>query len=384
MDFLVLFLIALSVGLLAMPILIRIFLRMRVTDSPGGRKIHKQHIPSMGGIVIYLSVLIAALFALFFSEMRQLNYFLVAFTLLFFTGLSDDLTELRPIHKLLAQCIGCLLVVVYADIRITGLYGFMGIEVLPLALSFAISFLVIISLTNAFNLIDGLDGLAGSISLMNFTFLAWWFSVAGNESFGKLALIFSGALLAFLVFNWQPAKIFMGDTGSLSVGFTLAVMCILFIDSNGNLEAGHPWKLNAPIASALALTIVPVYDTSRVFIRRIRRKKSPFEPDKSHVHHFLLRMGLSHAQVVLILSAIKLLFIALIIISAPLSDTWMIPLVLGLSLLLGWRLDAYTLKRVKVLAKKAPPVLARKPLTTNQIKKGLLEKFPEEIHISDN
>jgi UDP-N-acetylmuramyl pentapeptide phosphotransferase/UDP-N-acetylglucosamine-1-phosphate transferase len=368
MDFLILFLISLSVGLLAMPVLIGVFVKMRVTDTPGGRKIHKQHTPSMGGIVIYLSVLIAALFALFFVEMQQLNYVLIAFTLLFFTGLSDDLTELRPIHKLLAQCIGCLLVVVYADIRITGLYGFMGIEVLPLVVSYGLSFLVIIALTNAFNLIDGIDGLAGSISLLNFSFLAWWFTVAGNEPFGKFSLIFCGALLAFLFFNWHPAKIFMGDTGSLSIGFALAVMVVLFIDTNGNLPNSHLWKFNAPIASALALTIVPVYDTTRVFIRRLRRKKSPFAPDKSHIHHFLLRMGLNHAQVVLVLFAIKLVFIGLVIVAAPLSDALMIPLVLVLSLLLGWRLDAYTLKRVKVLTKKAPPVLVKKALTTNQIK----------------
>ncbi len=176
----------------------------------------------------------------------------------------------------------------------------------------------------------------------------------------------------------------MGDTGSLSIGFVLAVMVVLFIDTNGNLPNSHSWKFNAPIASALALTIVPVYDITRVFIRRIRRKKSPFEPDKSHIHHFLLRMGQNHAQVVLVLFAIKLVFIGLVIVAAPLSDALMIPLVIGLSLLLGWRLDAYTLKRVKVLAKKAPSVLVRKALTTNQIKKGILEKFPEEIHISDN
>ncbi|PSL06328.1 glycosyltransferase family 4 protein [Cecembia rubra] len=384
MSAITLFLIALIIGLLTMPILIRIFLKMKVTDAPGGRKIHKAQTPSMGGIVIYLASMVSFLFGAYFFEIEELRYVLAAFTLLFFTGLSDDLTTLSPLQKLAAQCIGGLLIIFFADIRISGFFGFLGIEELPLWLSYLITFIVIIALTNAFNLVDGLDGLAGTLSLLNFSFFAWWFMVTGNDPYSKLCMVFIGAVVAFLVFNWQPAKIFMGDTGSLSIGFILAVLTVLFIDSNGKLTETNPWKFNAPIASGIALMIIPIYDTSRVFIKRIRRKKSPFSPDKSHVHHFLLRSGLSHGQVVLLLGFIKLIFFGLIISTTSISDEWMIPIIVGSCILLGLRLDAFTLSRVRYLAKKSPPVLALRSVSSDPSINGLLNKFPEEIKLSEN
>jgi len=384
MSAITLFLIALIIGLLTMPILIRIFLRMKVTDTPGGGKIHKTKTPSMGGIVIYFASMVSFLFGAYFFEIEELRYVLAAFTLLFFTGLSDDLTTLSPLQKLAAQFIGSLLIIFFADIRVSGFYGLFGIEELPLWLSYFITFIVIIALTNAFNLVDGLDGLAGTLSLLNFSFLAWWLMVIGNEPYSKLCVVFIGAVLAFLVFNWQPAKIFMGDTGSLSIGFMLAVLTVLFIDSNGNLSETHPWKFNAPIASGIALMIVPIYDTSRVFIKRIRKKKSPFSPDKSHVHHFLMRSGLGHGQVVLVLGFIKLIFFGMIITTSSISDEWMIPIVVGTCILLGLRLDAFTLSRVRYLAKKSPPVLALRSVSSLPSKSGLLKKFPEEINLSEN
>ena len=185
-----------------------------------------------------------------------------------------------------------------ADIRLTSLYGFFGIYEIPLWISYGISFFTILVLTNSFNLIDGLDGLAGSISLVTFMFLGWWFLEADLTSYSVFAFILVGSVLSFLVYNWHPAKIFMGDTGSLSLGFALAVLTILFIDKNGTMANYEGWKFNAPIASGIALLIIPIYDTSRIFIKRTLKGKSPMAPDKSHVHHFLLRMGMRHEMLI--------------------------------------------------------------------------------------
>lgn len=374
---------AFFLGFLSMPILIYGFQKLKLVDEPGGRKIHSNATPSMGGIVIVLSILITSLVWLNHSDLFEIRYMLASLALMFFVGLRDDLVVLSPIQKLLGQFVASLLVVVMADIRISGLYGFLGIYELPILLSYLLSIIVLIALTNSFNLIDGLDGLAGTMSLLTFVFLGWWFHSIGFESYGLYSLIVGASVLSFLIFNWYPAKIFMGDTGSLSLGFVLAVLTILFIDSNGKLPETSPWKFNAPIASGIAIMIVPIYDTIRVFARRIRRRKSPFLPDKSHVHHFLARTGLTHDKVVFTLGGIKIFFIGIIFLGAEFSDYIMLPIVIFMAVSLGYRLDAYTLKKLKQNYRKSPPILNGKNIKANH-KTKLKDELKEHIHISDN
>lgn len=374
---------AFFIGFLSMPVLIGAFKKMQVVDKPGGRKIHKNDTPSMGGIVIVLTVLITSFIWLNLHELVQIRYVVAALALMFFVGLRDDLVELSPVQKLAGQFVATFMVVFMSDIRISSFYGFLGIYEIPIVISYILTFVAIIGLTNSFNLIDGLDGLAGTISLLTFGFLGWWFMMVGMESYGTFSMILVGAVLAFLVFNWHPAKIFMGDTGSLSLGFVLSVLTVLFIDTNGTLYVNHPWKFNAPIASGIALMIVPVYDTTRIFTRRIRRGRSPFAPDKNHVHHFLMRMGLTHDKVAITLGVIKLFFIGLIFIGASYSDYLMLPLIIFTSVIFGARLDALTLKRVKTIAKNSPPVLKGK-FKKAQHKSTIHHSVAEHMHISDN
>lgn len=366
-----------------MPVLIGAFKKMQVVDKPGGRKIHKNDTPSMGGIVIVLTVLITSFIWLNLHELVQIRYVVAALALMFFVGLRDDLVELSPMQKLAGQFVATFMVVFMSDIRISSFYGLLGIYEIPVVISYILTFIAIIGLTNSFNLIDGLDGLAGTISLLTFGFLGWWFMAVGMESYGTFSMILLGSVLAFLVFNWHPAKIFMGDTGSLSLGFVLSVLTVLFIDTNGTLISNHPWKFNAPIASGIALMIVPVYDTTRIFTRRIRRGRSPFAPDKNHVHHFLMRMGLTHDKVAITLGVIKLFFIGLIFIGASYSDYLMLPLIIVTAIIFGARLDALTLKRVKIIAKNSPPVLKGK-FKKAQHKSSLQQNVAEHMHISDN
>jgi UDP-N-acetylmuramyl pentapeptide phosphotransferase/UDP-N-acetylglucosamine-1-phosphate transferase len=284
----------------------------------------------------------------------------------------------------MGQFVAAYIVVVFGDIRFTSLYGFFGIYDIPELVSYSITIFTIIALTNSFNLIDGLDGLAGSMSIVTFLFLGWWFMQADMISYAMFAFILVGAVLSFLLFNWYPAKIFMGDTGSLSLGFALSVMTILFVNTNGTMNAYQGWKFTAPIASGLALLIIPIYDTCRIFAKRALKGKSPFAADKSHIHHFMMRMGLRHDQVTLSLVLVKLIFIGLIFLGSGLSDHILVPSFALLAIILGLRLDVITLKRVKIIQSQTPPILSlrqkKKPTFSPTLNKEIFNK----VTINDN
>jgi UDP-N-acetylmuramyl pentapeptide phosphotransferase/UDP-N-acetylglucosamine-1-phosphate transferase len=243
------------------------------------------------------------------------NCILGASFLLFVTGLKDDLVAIDPYKKFLAQLVAAIIVVYLAGIRLENLQGFLGIHELPYLLSFLLSVIGITFVTNAFNLIDGVDGLAGSLSMLLFTFLGVLFAV--NKNIGSAMLCFSiaGAVAGFLRYNIAPAKIFMGDTGSLILGFLASVMAISFVSKMSLLPATSPLSGlfkggNGSIVIALAAIIVPVYDTFRVFTTRILRGFSPFHADRTHVHHVLLDIGLNATQVAGTLVGVTAFFIA--------------------------------------------------------------------------
>ncbi len=375
---------AFLIGFLITPIIILILKKMELMDRPGGRKIHSGFIPSMGGISFVAATFVAVLSWLDGQFITEIRFLLAAFGLMFFVGLRDDMVNMSAFQKLAGQFIAAYLVVVMADIRFTSLYGFMGIYDLPMWISYFLSFFTILVLTNSFNLIDGIDGLAGSISLITFLFLGWWFYDVGLTSYATFSLILVGAVLSFLVYNWHPAKIFMGDTGSLSLGFALAVLTVLFIDKNGTMASFEGWKFNAPIASGIALLIIPIYDTSRIFIKRTLNGKSPMEPDKSHVHHFLLRMGLRHDQVTLTLTFVKCCFIGLIFLGSNLNDYVLLPLVILTAVTLGAKLDSITLKRVKKRNKNSPPILSKRSKKKSTHKAEIQQGVIDKAKLSDN
>jgi UDP-GlcNAc:undecaprenyl-phosphate GlcNAc-1-phosphate transferase len=375
---------AFLIGFLMTPIIILILKKMELMDRPGGRKIHSGFIPSMGGISFVAATFVAVLSWLDGQFITEIRFLLAAFGLMFFVGLRDDMVNMSAFQKLAGQFIAAYLVVVMADIRFTGLYGFMGIYDLPIWISYFISFFTILVLTNSFNLIDGIDGLAGSISLVTFLFLGWWFYDVGLTSYATFSFILVGAVLSFLAYNWHPAKIFMGDTGSLSLGFALAVLTVLFIDKNGTMASFEGWKFNAPIASGVALMIIPIYDTSRIFIKRTLNGKSPMEPDKSHVHHFLLRMGLRHDQVTLTLIFVKCCFIGLIFLTSNLNDYILLPIVILTAVFLGVKLDSITLNRVKKINKNSPPILSKRAKKKSIHKAEIQEGVIDKAKLSDN
>ena len=364
MNFFYAALIAFAVTFLTMPVLIKVLKLKKLGDEPGGRKIHKAFIPSMGGIAIFAAVAVSLAIWAWQFPLPDIRYVLGAVSLMFFVGFRDDMVELKATHKILGQLVAVLLVVVVSDIRIKDLHGFLGIGELHFIISYAFSAFVILALTNAFNLIDGLDGLAGTMATIVFAFLGTWFLIQGLESYALISFTFLGGILAFLFFNWHPAKIFMGDTGSLTLGFTMGALVIAFMENNAALPDGAFLKFKPTFTAGITLMLFPLYDMARVFTRRIRRGQGPMTPDKSHVHHFLMRMGLKHNHVAILLGSLQLGFIGLVFLLKDVSDHIALPVVSALVLVLGFRLDQITVKYVKKKVHKEPRVLAQKTKIT--------------------
>jgi len=293
---------------------------------------------------------------------------------MFFVGFRDDMVELKAAQKVLGQLVAVLLVVVVSDIRIKDLHGFLSFGELNIYVSYGFSAFVLLALTNSFNLIDGLDGLAGTISTIVFLCLGSWFLIQGLDSYALLSFTFLGAIAAFLFFNWHPAKIFMGDTGSLTLGFTMGALIIAFMETNAALPEDNFWRFAPVFTAGITLMIFPLYDMARVFTRRISKGQSPMTPDKSHVHHFLMRMGLKHNQVAFLLGGFQLGFIFLIFLMKDFSDHLALPIISAIALLLGYRLDKISIKYLKKKVKKEPRILEMSALSSNQKKKIKLDK----------
>lgn len=320
------------------PVFIRFFKRPTFLDVPGGRKIHTANTPAMGGIPIFIGFCIATLIWLPFEMLRESKYVLSAVSIIFIIGFRDDLINLKVSQKLIGQLAAALIIVWVCNIRLSSWYGLFGQGEVHLAVSYLMSIFTIIVITNAYNLIDGIDGLAGSIGIIASLFFGTWFFLNGVDSFALISFAFTGALLAFLNFNWAPSKIFMGDTGSLLIGFFLSIIVIKFIDTNSAIVSSE-FTFRGSIGTAIAVLIIPLTDTARVFVKRVAKGKSPMHPDRTHFHHILLRLGCNHAQSTGILVTVNVVFVLLALVLKDFSDAVVIPSILVTVFALGTILE---------------------------------------------
>ena len=244
------------------------------------------------------------------ADLIKLLSIVAATITLMFLGIKDDLMGLAPKKKFMIQILAALMVIVLTDVRIASCYGLLGLEELPYFASVVFSVFVFLALINAFNLIDGIDGLAGTIGIIvTATFGSFYLL---NERYLMVIISFAliGALLGFLRFNLSTGrKIFMGDSGSMFIGFILAYQAISFLEFNATVVT--PYTIAVAPIMAMAILSLPILDTVRVFIVRIAQKKSPFSADRNHIHHRLLALGLSHKKATLTLGIINILVIAL-------------------------------------------------------------------------
>ena len=293
----------------SIPVIIEVAKDKKLFDIPGGRKVHDAVIPTLGGLGIFAGFIIATLIGVPPSEAAVLQYFIAAIMIIFFMGIKDDILILTATKKFVGQLIAASILIKFGGIRITDMYGMMGLNALSPTVSFLITLLTIVVITNSFNLIDGVDGLAGSLGLVTSITFGFYFYLSGQVMYSVIALSLTGSLIAFLIYNFNPAKIFMGDTGSLLIGLINSILVIKFINIASNPDSTFPLE-SAP-ALGFAVLLVPLFDTLRVVSHRILSRRSPFSPDRNHIHHFLLDLGLNHKKVTFICVAANILFIAL-------------------------------------------------------------------------
>lgn len=305
------FLTAFIVVLYSTPALIKVAILKRLIDTPTeDRKIHKRSVPTIGGIIIYAGTLFA--YSLWFTIDKMVYYdkifqcvnefkLIVATSLiLFFVGVKDDIIGTAPVKKLFAHIVVALILVLMGDIRITSLHGILGVYEIPTWGSYFLSIFTYVVVVNSFNLIDGVDGLAAGVGFLSCCAFGTWFIFANEFPCAALSFSLAGALAGFLIFNFSPARIFMGDSGSLVIGMFVCVLAIKMIEYPIQSLNNFWVHVSKPVFAVAAL-IYPLLDTLRVFIIRALKGQSPFLADRNHLHHKLIDCKYSHKKTVIII-----------------------------------------------------------------------------------
>lgn len=287
--------------LFATPSFIQVANLKNLFDEPSdARKLHTKSTPSMGGIMIFAGTLFSFFICFPSSELGYIKYLVPCILTMFFIGIKDDIIGTAPIKKLIGNVLVALLMVVVADIKIDSLYGLFGIREIPEWASIILSVFTYVVVINSFNLIDGVDGLAGGVGFIASVVFGIWFLLAGSMVDAILAFSLAGSLLGFLRYNFHPAAIFMGDSGSLTIGLIICVLAIRLISfETANLPSSLIY-ISKPLI-VMSVLVYPLLDTFRIFIYRAINKTSPFQADSNHIHHRLLKLGLNHAKTVLVI-----------------------------------------------------------------------------------
>ncbi|MBR6017406.1 MAG: undecaprenyl/decaprenyl-phosphate alpha-N-acetylglucosaminyl 1-phosphate transferase [Paludibacteraceae bacterium] len=314
-------------GLILMPLVIRIAKQKDLVVRPNKRMSHTGSIPNIGGIDICVSFLLTYL-VLEFNTLQQSQFLLIGVFTIVAVGLVDDILILSPLGKLLGEVLAAIAMIGFADLRITHLHGLLGIEQISVLPSYLISLFVLVAIINAINLIDGIDGLASGLGMIYCLFFAIYFMLVGETAWAIMAISLIGSLAVYFIFNvfGHKQKIFMGDSGALLLGYVLSAFVFHFCELNAYNQVPVPFHMSAAPAVAICVLTVPIFDTIRVSLTRIKHRKSPFRPDKNHIHHLLLRTGLNHLQTTGILLTISLCFIVL----ALIGRNWNMWLLVGL------------------------------------------------------
>ncbi len=311
------FITAFSVVLLATPSLIKVAKLKHLVDEPREeRKKHTTSIPTIGGVIIFSAFIFSCFLWLPYRDARvieglgQFMFLMASLILLFFVGVKDDIIGMSPMKKLVAHVMVGFILVVMGGIKISSFHGLLGIDIiLPDYASILLSIFIYIVIVNSINLIDGVDGLASGVGLFATIAFGLWFSYLGEKHWALVSFSLSGALLGFLVFNFNPARIFMGDSGSLIIGAVISVLAIQLIESPTTRFPIEYQNVSGPVM-AMAILAYPLLDTLRVFIIRTINGKSPLSADRNHLHHKLQDKGYGHKKTVIIIYIFSLVMIA--------------------------------------------------------------------------
>ena len=296
-------------GFVLMPFVLNFAQKHNLVVRPNKRTSHNGSVPNIGGLDIFLSLIFVFIFMLIFNKLHIA--FFIGFCLLFLIGFIDDRLVLSAYWKILGETLCAFFLIYFADIRITSFYGVFGVYELPLILSYAVSYIVFLVIINALNLIDGVDGLASGLGILYCLFFGIWFYIVHLTYYSLFCFALIGSLSVFFLYNVfgkSKRKIFMGDSGALILGYLITFIVFVFLEKNSKGVGNELLNFKYAPATVFCILFVPVFDIVRVAITRLKQHKSLLEPDKNHIHHLLLYLGLSHKQVTLVLVSVSSLF----------------------------------------------------------------------------
>lgn len=323
------------VSMYAVKKLIFIARKRKIYDIPDNiRKIHGAEIPSLGGIGVFIGYMATIpLFIsggfmssekspvlLFGGVASGLNYIIVSTVILFFTGIYDDLMNMRPSKKLLAQLIASAITVYFGNIRLGGFYGFLDIYAIPYYFDVVLSTILCTFFINVYNFIDGIDGLACLLGMLYSAVFGCFFISKGLQTEACICFCLLGATAGLLYYNYSPAKIYLGDTGSMLMGFSIFMFAlgVLAASSYQNREIIYTANARHDLMIVISVLFYPVFDALRVFALRLKNGISPLKADRRHLHYYLLDSGMGHAATAWLLVGVNVLTILIAVCSASL------------------------------------------------------------------
>lgn len=323
-----------AIALLCLPIVLGICRRWQLFDTPGLRKLHRLPKPTLGGLAFISATLLTLVWE---KKMDQFPASLIAaLAIITLLGLLDDLRNLRALPKLVLQ-IGLAALVAAAGPRLQQLHGFLGADSLHPLWQYLLTIGWLVVVTNAFNLVDGVDGLAGGIGLISLVVLGFLLAINGDAAYSCFAFALAGSVLGFLAFNVQPSRIFMGDTGALFIGFSIGILGLRLMQVHpvGVQPLPHPMLV---VAGTVAM---PVMDALRLFCRRLLQGHSPFRADNQHLHHLLTARGHSHRTTSILLMGMHYLLTSIAILLQHSPFALVLLLLLSLPVLLSLTLQKW-------------------------------------------
>ncbi len=351
------FIVAAILNFYTIPVIIRIARAKKLYDFPDERKNHGSKVPTLGGIGIFLTVSIVCLTFIntcglnssgVSGSLTSLPPIIAGFTIILFIGIKDDLLNISAWKKLLAEIVALFVLIVVGDVRLNSMQGMFYITHISYLQSVALSLFAGIVIVNSFNLIDGIDGLAASITMLGSLVFGTYFLYTFEWEYAVLAFTILGATIPFFLYNafGHTNKIFMGDTGSLILGFAMTVLVFRFNTMNSMQNMNI--HFTAGPAFSFAVIILPMFDTLRVFCIRIFRGGSPFKADRRHIHHILLDLGFTHLRATLLLILINIGFIAFAYYFNYLGNSMLVYIMIAVAASLSWL--AIWLRRRKLVA----------------------------------
>ncbi len=304
------FVIGFILVMISIPSIIRVANAKHLFEPFEKRKIHTTTVPPMGGVAIFIGFTISSIIATDGISFDALKYIIASVIIMFFIGLKDDLMNISARKKLMVQVFAAVILITLGNVRFTNLHGIFGAGEIGFLTSLILSIFAMVVIINAFNLIDGIDGLASGLAILAASTFGIWFYLSGHPQFSILSFALVGSLAGFFIYNvfGRKNKLFMGDTGSLIIGLVISALVVKF--NEFNIGQSIPHAIVAAPAVSLAIIIVPMVDTLRVMTIRISSKRSPFLADNKHIHHMLLELMPSHLKVTLVIMAANAVIIA--------------------------------------------------------------------------